>query len=67
MAVIGIVIPTPCGPIVVKKNVPIPPFPDFSIYLNIKFPPEFPLPMPDCSLLNHITGSAPEPPEDSEP
>jgi phage tail protein X len=30
------------------------------------FPPKIPIPLPDCSAFEH-TGSAPEPPEDSEP
>lgn len=67
MAIVGVTIQTPCGPVEIKTNVPDPPIPDFSIFLNIKFPPKFPLPLPDCSLLNHVSGSAPEPPEDSEP
>lgn len=58
-------IPTPCG--VIKVKVPVLGLP------AIPFPPKLPelpklpkLPLPDCSLLEH-TGSAPDPPEDSEP
>jgi len=66
MASVQITLPTPCGDVTVKQNLPFP-------ALNLPLPPPFPnlnlklwIPLPDCSLLAH-TGSAPEPPEDSKP
>jgi hypothetical protein len=67
VATLPLVIETPCGPKTIKVPLPdLVPIPDISLLLNFVFPPPFPFPMPDCSVLDH-TGSAPEPPEDSEP
>lgn len=66
MATTTVSIPTPCGTFTYKIPIPgLPPLP-FPPNLNFKFPPDWSIPFPDCSLLKH-TGSAPEPPEDSEP
>lgn len=65
MATITIKIPTPCGEQSVKVPLPALPLPAFPPPLP-KFPPSFRIPLPNCSLLKHL-GSAPEPPEDSEP
>jgi hypothetical protein len=58
---------TPCGPASVDlPGLPgFPPSFTFDI-LPLPFPPKFTIPMPDCSLKDHL-GSAPEPPEDSVP
>lgn len=62
----NITIATPCG----LKSVTIPDVPQLPSLSLAGFPPPFPpripIPMPDCSFVEHL-GSAPEPPEDSEP
>jgi hypothetical protein len=65
MASLEASIPTPCGTFKYKLPIPgLPPIP-FPPAFSFKLP-SFSIPFPDCSLLKH-TGSAPEPPEDSEP
>lgn len=60
-------IPTPCGPYYPMIPVPdLPGLPAFPPPLPA-FPPTFKIPLPNCSLLKHTKGSAPEPPEDSFP
>lgn len=69
MPVVPLTIDTPCGPKTVNVNLPLPLPPIPSIPpagFPPPFPPKIPIPMPDCSFLEHL-GSAPEPPEDSEP
>lgn len=72
MATLPVPIETPCGTKTVKVPVPgaIPTLEDLPDFLKLlaayKFPPSLPIPIPPCSVVEH-TGSAPEPPEDSEP
>lgn len=69
MPTVSIPIETPCGTKTVKIPVPfaLPPLPSFPpAGFPPAFPPHIPIPMPDCSIVDHV-GSAPEPDEDSEP
>jgi hypothetical protein len=69
VATVGITVETPCGPKTVSVPLPfnLPPLPAFPPPgFPPPFPPKLPFPLPDCSFVDHI-GSAPEPPEDSEP
>lgn len=69
MSTLPITIDTPCGPKTVNIPIPIqlPPIPSFPpAGFPPPFPPPIPIPLPNCSFVDHI-GSAPEPPEDSEP
>lgn len=69
MATTRILLETPCGTIPVDVPLPplLPPLPAFPpAGFPPAFPPAIPIPLPDCSFVDHI-GSAPEPPEDSEP